>query len=461
MALQILLKYKSVVMLVLTILYVDFAYAEMATKTDLNAILNKSFKTENKKDEVLADSSIEWLNFIPGLSPWASEFNASIENLWSDAERAGLATEYQALNLTSTVNQRTPYGLALNLNFERLLNVPEIENFLIKERMSANLALSLYNDFLGANTAKVLQATEQKNKKIFDDKIRLQNCERIANQFFTTFLNEQNYAINLESTKDIEFIQKRLSPNAVTAQDYLSLTIDKAQLESRLVKSAQQFQSSQLSLSDLARIPIEEIINLTLSSDIDGLLKQQEQQFQIIERLDLEIEILQARKKLLDLNQRNDISLYAGLRSQQLASFDDSTTSSVVGLNFNWNFGNIQIENSKQSIDFEITKRKIQKEHLVMQKAKITTNFQTAITGQANTLKVMQKASENSDKLQDIARKNFLNGRIGFFEFLTLRNQVNSVKTEYVQALIDFYKIYLDQSVYSGNVESACFGISI
>lgn len=440
------------------IILINSSYSQTAEKTDLQQILNKSLNLENKKNEVEADVGIDWLGSIPVLSPWETEFNTSVESLWSKASNQAETIEYQAFNLNSTINQRTPYGLSLGLDYEQLLNVPELQgNFLIKERISANIFLSLYNDFLGASTSKILAATEKKNQSLIADKILLQTCERIANQFFETYLNEQNYAINLDAIKDIEFIQKRINRNAVTAQDYLSLTIDKAQLDSRLVKSAQQYNTSQLALSDLTRIPMTEVHDLTLSENIDVLTKKLEKRFQIIERLDLEVELLEARKRLLDINQRNDVSLYAGLRSQQTTAFSDTNASNVMGINFRWNFGNIQIENSKRSIDLEILKRKVQKEHILSQQAKIKESFRLAMDGQASTVNVMAKATQNADKLQDIARKNFLNGRIGFFEFLTLRNQVNSVKTEFIQALIDFYKIYLDQSVYLGDAESACF----
>ena len=428
-------------------------------KNDLTTIIKKSFNLENKQHEIEADVGIDWLGTIPGFSPWETQLDTSVESLWSNAERNSDETRYQAFNLISTVNQRTPYGLSLNVNYEQLLDIPDVDIFLSTERISANVFISLYNDFLGTNTDKILQSTAKKNKQVFDDKIRIQTCERIANQFFETFLNEQNFTINQEAIKDIEFIQKRLSKNAVTAQDYLSLTIDKAQLDNRLMRSAQQFKNSQLLLSDLTRLPVDEIVNLALNENIKAIIANQDKKFQILERLDLEIDILKARKKLLEINQRNDVSLYAGLRSQKTLVLNEANTntSNVVGLNFRWNFGNVQVENSMQSLDFEISKRNIQKDHIMSQQKKIAENFKAAIDGQATVLEVMQSASQSADGLQSIARKNFLNGRIGFFEFLTLRNQVNSVKTEYIQALIDFYKITLDQAVYSGDVESTCF----
>ncbi len=426
-------------------------------KNLLDVLIKKSLDLDQKAQEIEAESSIEWLGFIPGYSPWETQLNTSFEKLWSDSNSNMNDVSYQAINLVSKVQQRTPYGLSLDLSFEKLFDIPDVNTFLFKERVSGNIYISLLNDFLGFNTQEILNATDQKNKKVFDNKKLLQACQKISNQFFETFLQEKNLKILSESVDDLNFIQSRLSLNTITQQNNLSLKIDKSQLLNRVTKSIQSFKMSQLNLSDLLRLKAIELENLSLNENIDLILKDQSQKFQIIDQLNLEIEILDARKKLLQLNQKNDISIYAGLRSFETLPLNDTTNSNVVGLNFNWNFSNIQIENSKKSLEFEIIRRKIQRDHVLSQQKEIQLTFQKAIEDQVQSLKNMKEAETFADDLQQISIKNFLNGRIGFFEFLTTRNQINSVKTDYNQALVDFYKIILDQSVYLGDVNSACF----
>lgn len=432
-------------------------------KTALETLLNKSLNLDQKNKELESEASLSWLGFIPGYSPWETQLNISFERQWSDLDVNTQNTKYQTYNLITRFQQRTPLGLTLDVNFEKLIDLPEIDGFFMTESVSANLYLSLLNDFMGYNTKKILNAIDTKNKKTFEDRTLIEACQKISNQFFDAFLNEQNLKILKESVDDINFINSRISKDAISRQNSLSLNMDRVQLLNRSIKANQQFQMSQLLLSDLSRIKADELIDLKLNENIDNLLKIQNEQFAILDRLNLEIEILEARKKLLQLNQRNDISVYAGLRTSETlirnspaSPLDNSSNSNVIGLNFNWNFSNMQIENSKKSIEFEIMKRKIQKDHITNQKNQILSRFKSNIEEQVKTLSNLKESIKYADELQEISVKNFLNGRIGFFEYITSRNQVNSIKNDYNQALVDFYKLHIEQSAYMGNVDQVC-----
>ncbi len=426
-------------------------------KNPLDVVLKKSLNLNQKIKEIESEYGLDWFGFIPAYSPWETQLNVSFERLWNDLEVNTVSTKYQTYNLITRLQQRTPLGLTLDVNFEKVIDVPEIDGFLMKERISGNLYISLLNDFLGFNTQQILNSTTLKNRQVFEDKAMIQNCQKISNQFFETYLHEQNLNILSESVEDIDFIISKISLNTITQQNNLSLKMDKHQLLNRVIKTNQMFKMSQLSLSDLTRININELLKLNLNDDIEQIVKNHSQNFDIIDRLNLEIEILKARKKLIQLNQRNDISVYAGVRTSETLPVNDSSMSNVIGLNFNWNFSNMQIENSKKSIDFEISRRHVQKDHILSQQKVILENFKSMVLEQTNTIKNLKQALMYAEDLQNISVKNFLNGRIGFFEFLTTRNQINSVKTDYNQALVDFYKIILDQSVYLADVSSACF----
>jgi hypothetical protein len=425
----------------------------------LESILNKSLNLHQKKIEIESDYNLDWFGFIPAYSPWETQLNVSFERLWNDLEAGSASTAYNTFNLTTKFQQRTPLGLTIDVNFDKMIDVPEVQGFLMKERISGNIYISLLNDFLGFNTQKILNATTEKNKKVFEDKTMIQTCQTISNQFFDAFLQEQNLNILSESVEDIDFIISKISFDAITQQNSLSLKMDKHQLLNRVIKASQMFKMSQLKLSDLTRIKVEDLTDLTLNENIEDLLNKQSQSFKIIDRLNLEIQILKARKKLIQLNQRNDISVYAGVRASETLVVNESSisNSNVIGLNFNWNFSNMQIENSKKSIEFEISKRNVQKDHILSQQKVILENFKLVLEDQFKTLKNLKQALVYADDLQKISVKNFLNGRIGFFEFLTSRNQVNSVKTDYNQALVDFYKSLTDQSVYLADVNAVCF----
>ncbi len=435
-----------------------FSFSAYGKTLSLKETITKSLQTDLKKIELNADTNIEWLGFIPSVSPWQTDIDASFERLWSRAEEAtGEENSYNAFNFDTKVTQRTPYGLSLNVNFQQLLNVPNVDVFLSKELISANLLLSLYNDFLGSKTKNILNIVNDKKIKVFNQKNLISSCEQIANQFFQTFLNEKNFLISKDAIQDIEFIQRRLSKKSISSQDYLSLSIDRAQLDNQIAKSKQQFQTSQLLLSELTRLNVGQLESLSLSEDINSILAKQSTKIEIVDRINLEISILRARKSFLDINQNNDISFFVGHRSQETLPFNTTNSSEIVGLSVKWNFGNEQLRNSKKSIDFEISKRQIQRDHIVSQQETIIENFNQSLRNQAKVLQTMKKADSNAKKLQALSKRSFLNGRIGFFEFLTFRNQANSVKNEYIQTLIDFYKIILEQSVYFGDFKAACF----
>lgn len=438
----------------------QYGKAKIETETKSNLledVLKNSLNLTKKSKEIEADLGLDWFGFIPAFSPWETQLSVSFERLWSDLEVKQINTVYQNFNLITRMQQRTPLGLTLDLNFEKVIDVPEIQGFLMKERISGNIYMSLLNDFLGFKTQKILNATDIKNQKLFQDKAMIDACQKISNQFFDTFIHEQNLKILSESVEDIEFIISKISFDAISQQNSLSLKMDKHQLLNRLIKTNQSFKMSQLSLSDLTRLKVDEMIDLSLNTNVEGIVNNLNQSFEVIERINLEIEILKARKKLIQLNQRNDVSIYAGIRSSETLPVDDVSSSNVIGLNFNWNFSNMQVENSKKSIEFEISRRNIEKDHILSQQKEILVNFKSLIEAQFKTLNNLKQAVVYADDLQKISIRNFLNGRIGFFEFLTSRNQVNSVKMDYNQALVDFYKSYLDQSVYLGDVDAVCF----
>ena len=117
-----------------------------------NQDVKQSQWVQNKLDsEVLQNSVVG--------SPWLTEISSSLERKNSITETFTGAPDNvtDSLPWSTTVKQRTPYGLRLSLEYYKELDDPFFSNFFQDQRVRGSLEFSLLNDLFGKSSKTVLE----------------------------------------------------------------------------------------------------------------------------------------------------------------------------------------------------------------------------------------------------------------------------------------------------------------
>lgn len=433
-----------------------------AMSLTLEDIFKKSTQTELQKTDIQSDFQLEWLNLYPVNSPWQSTFRTSIERLWSEESSLTTDRTFNALQLRSSLNQRTPYGVSLGLEYERLFDLPpNFTGFQIEESLSANIFISLYNDFLGQNTKLVNSFNHSSYKSLFLSKAQGQICQKISEAFFAALIAENRYEVNKRSLEQIDDVLKKLRiksiNNRIRRQDELSLKLDHTQLQNETLRSEVLWSEEVLKLASASKLNVDELkeLSLNLVTNLESYLSRIN--LEILKQLETEIRLLKAQKKILEMNQGNDIAIYGGVRSASPAnSAFSELQNSVLGLNLNWTLGSESLKANLQRFDAQIAKKEVQKSLLLQQKDSMQALYNKALKQKFELTKKLKDNLTLANELESITYKNLSSGKISFFEFLSLRNQVNQTSIQYTESLASFYRDFLNYAFVRGDYQATC-----
>lgn len=436
--------------------------SEIAQAIELTAIINRSTSTKEQQEFTNAQTQLDWLQMAPIISPWQNSFESNFERLSSKEEGQNFYREFDAFRVTSVFQQSTPYGLSLGVNYERLLDLPSnFSGFQPEESLQANIYISLLNDFLGHSTRNAQGYWSAKARKIFMDQTQGQVCQNISNAFFDAFLAQVKLNIQVKSLEQIKTIFSRLQLGArkgtLRRQDELSLLIDRTQLINQIAELKSQQDQNLLKLSLESKIPIQDLQNLTLDQTIAVEKITAQESMQILDQLDQEIGILNSKKDLVRLNQRNDISLYGGIRQNIAANpaFSDFN-SSALGINVKWNFSNQAIENSISQIEMQVIQKEVQKSMILAQQSIVNQNYQFNLKQKLEVVEGLRTNLKYAKELSQLSQNNLASGRLNFFDFLNIRNQTNQSEIQYAENMVTLYQQIINYAKYRGDYSLMC-----
>lgn len=398
-------------------------------------------------------------------SPWLTEVSTSVEMKSNITETfTGRATNVtDSMPWISKVDQRTPYGFKLSLEYYKELDKPEFQNRFQDEHVRGALSVSLYSNFLGRSSRRITSGSE-KYENLIKRQVHAENCLEISSRYIEAASLElklkiinDSIAIVRKLHKDVKRATRR---GAMAITDKTSLEIDLNNLETQEILASQQYLEARLKLKEASSVQLKGVSYLTLPVPVTNI--EAEIHYERIEQAKEELKNIKKQISRVGLNSGNDIKLYGGIEStkftQNTINVDGKTDFAFMGVQAVWRFRDKGQSRERERL--EVFKSIKTSEILNFEK-----NEKERVRNYSLDLKVLKASHDkilrvlkSTARLERKALKNFKGGNSRISEFLSTRNQIKNLKNVEINIRKDFWDKYTNYLYLTGSVEKLCKG---
>jgi hypothetical protein len=361
----------------------------------------------------------------------------------------------------TVLNQKTPYGLNLNIEYYKELANPYFNSMFQAEKIRAKLEFSLINDLFGIRSRRILNHQEHV-LKVFEIKTKVDICKEISKKYIQAATLEEKMLLSSEtlahSQKILGNLHQAVQKGAINKTAQTSMLIDVGNLQSENMILLKEYQDANIELEKITAFPIKDT---TFKSIRNPDFKRLDLEFYLTtEVLEQEIKNIKSQLDVLYLNRNRDLTLYGGTDSstftQNTINIGGQVQYQFIGIRAQWKFGDDFSDNEKKRLESLLKL----KEYEYTQEQKTARQKETFYIETLNGLKTLYQnlkaGVKESAELEKRSFRNFYNGNTSYFDFLSTRNQIYALKKSIVETKKQFWDIYFDYLHLKGHIEELC-----
>jgi hypothetical protein len=448
----------------ITIFYSILCFGNTNRKEiELKTLLNHQFSDQMQNDLLENQVIDQSQQLSPTHSLWLTEINSTLElqNDITESFTGQTDNITDSLPFEARVQQRTPYGVSLNLDYYRELGDPSFLNFFNQERYRGSLEFSLLRDPLGVKSRSVVKNLTD-SLPLFKRKVESDQCRDIALKYNEALAFQQNIFVIEDTLKSSETILKGLSRAArsgavnnttvsIMALDVENLKAQKATAESNRLRA----------LLELQNLSGYQLNNAFLKAFKDPVYDQKPNVSSLqVDLLEQEVDSLKSQLSKLTLDRNHDLSLYTGLESsifaQNVLGLEGQTDFAFFGIRANIRLADQEFKNRKNSLKSQMA---IRENELRIAKSLLqseTNRFLETLKNFSLSYKRLKDGINNLKKTEQRSIKNFRNGKSTYNDYLTSRNQILNYKRALIEAQESFWRTYFNFEHFKGNSTELC-----
>ena len=453
------------ILLILLLSTCSFSQASEQKEVSLKSLLDFQFQNQEQKSLISNQVVDQSQQLAPNHSLWLTDITSSLE-FQNDITESFTGQQDNITNsrpFETRVQQRTPYGLSLNIDYYREMGDPSFRNFFNQERYRGSLEFSLLRDPFGIKSRKVADNFKQV-KPVFLKKVESDQCRDIALKYNEVLAIQLNIDVLGETLKNSEKILKGLSKAArsgavnkttvsVMAIDVENFKAQKATAESNRLRGSLELQNlTGFSLNGSKLKPFKEA-------------KYQEKTNNESLQIDLlrqEVKSLKAQLAKLNLDRNHDLSLFTGVQSSTFAqnvpglSIEGQTDFGFVGIRANLRLSDQEYKNRKSRLQAQIAIRENElriSENLLKDEQM---RFTTTLKNFSSSYQSLKKGLSNLKQTEERSVKNFRNGKSSYNDYLTSRNEFFRYKRSLIEAQENFWNTHFNFEHFKGNSDELC-----